>query len=98
MDACLSPLGTGFHEGAGFLHRIEVDLEDLHDQHILQEVTLPSVRMLYPDVIIHLQQEHSTNLDTRVVHESVARQADVEIIDWPLREPDMNPVGKCGVG
>jgi len=48
--------------------------------------------MLYPDDIIHLQQEHSSILDSHVVQETVARQADVKILDWPLRAPDMNPI------
>ena len=74
MVACLSTFGTGSQEGAGILHRIEVDLDGLHYQHILQNVTVPSVRMLYPDGIIHLQQEYSSILDSRVVQERVARR------------------------
>ena len=50
--------------------------------------------MLYPDGIIHLQQEHSSILDSRVVQERVAWQADVKILDWPPRAPDMNPMEK----
>ena len=94
MVGCLSTFVTGSHEGAGVLHRIEVDLDGLHYQHILQNITVPSVRMLYPDGIIHLQQEYSSILDSRVVQERAARQADVEILDWLLRGPDMNPIEK----
>ena len=47
-------------EGAGVPHRIEGQLDGLHYQHILQNVTVPSVWMLYPEVIIHLQQDHSS--------------------------------------
>ena len=89
---CLSTLGTGSHEGAGVLHRIEGHLDDLHYQHILQNITVPSVRMLYSDGIIHLQQDHSSIHDSRVVQERVVRQADVELLDWPKRAPDMNPI------
>ena len=42
-------------------HRIEGQLDGLHYQNILQNVTVPSVWMLYPEVIIHLQQDHSSN-------------------------------------
>ena len=53
---------------------------------------LPSVRMLYPDGIIHLQQDHPFIHDSPVVQEWLSWQADVELIDWPPRAPDMNPI------
>ena len=53
---------------------------------------VPSVRMLYPDGIIHLQQDHSSIHDSHVVQERLSRQADVELVDWTLRAPDMNPI------
>ena len=90
--ACLSTVGTGSHEGAGVVHRIEGDLDGLHYQHIMQNVTVPSERMPYPDGIIHLQQEDSSILDSRVVQERVEWQDDVEILDWLPRAPDMNPI------
>ena len=80
------------HKGAGVLHLIEGQLDGLHYQHILQNVMLPSVRMLRPDVIIHLQQDHSSIHDCRVVQEWLSRQADVELLDWPPRAPDMKPI------
>ena len=45
--------------------------------HILQNVTVPSVLMLYPDVIIQIQQDHSSIHDSRVVQERLPRQDDV---------------------
>jgi len=80
------------HEGAGVLHRIEGHLDGLQYQHILQNVMVPSVRMLYPDGIIHLQEDHSSIRDSRVVQEWLSRQADIELIDWPPRAQDMNPI------
>jgi len=71
-----------FHEGAGVLHPIEGHL-GLQYQHILQNVMVPSIRLLYPDGIIHLQQDHFSIHDSRVVQEWLSRQADVELIDWP---------------
>jgi len=68
----------GSHEGAGFLHRIEGHLDGLQYQHILQNVMVPSVQMLYTDGIIHLQQDHSSIRDSRVVQDWRSRQADVE--------------------
>ena len=72
------------HEGAGVLHRIEGHLDGLQFQHILQNVMVPSVWMLYPNGIIQLQQDHSSIHGSRVVQEWLSRQADVELIDWPL--------------
>ena len=57
----------------------------------MKGLKVPSVRMLYPDGIIHLQQDHSSIHDSRVVQEWLSRQAEVELIDWTLRAPDMNP-------
>jgi len=80
------------HEGAGILHRIEGHLDGLQYEHILQTVLVPSVRLFYPDGIIHLQQDHSSIHDSRVVQEWLWRQADVELLDWPPRAPDMNHI------
>ena len=80
------------HEGTAVLHRIEGQLDSLHYEHILQNVMVPSVWMFYTDFIIHLQQDHSSFHDSRVVQVWLSRQVEVEFIDWPPRAPDMNPV------
>jgi len=79
-------------EGAGMTHLIEGHLDGLLYKHILQNVMVTSVRMLYPDGLIHFQQGHSTIYDSHVVHEFLLLQAEVELIDWPRRAPDMNPI------
>jgi hypothetical protein len=48
--------------------------------------------VLYPDGVIQFQQDHSSIHDSRVVQEWLSRQADVQLIDWPPRAPDMNPI------
>jgi hypothetical protein len=48
--------------------------------------------VLCPDGVIQFQQDHSSIHDSRVVQEWLSRQADVELIDWPPRAPDLNPV------
>jgi len=53
---------------------------------------VPSVWLLYPEGIIHLQHDHSSVNDSRVVQEWISRQAYVEILDWPPRAPDVNPI------
>ena len=85
-------LGCISHEGAGVLHRIEGHLDGLQYQHILQNVMVPYVRTLYPDGIIHFQQDHSSIHDSLVVQEWLSLQADVELIDWPPQAPDMNAI------
>jgi transposase len=47
--------------------------------------------MLYPDGIIHLQQDHSS-IHNSCVQEWLSQQADIELIDWPPQAPDMNPI------
>jgi len=73
------------HEWAGMLHRIESHLDSLQYQHILQNVMLPSVRMLYPNGKIHFQQDHSSIHDSRVVQEWLSlynRSACLLDLDW----------------
>jgi len=66
-------------------------LDSLQNKHILKNVMVPSVRMLYADGIIQFQQDHSSIHGCRLVQEWLSLQADIELIDWPPREPDMNP-------
>jgi hypothetical protein len=48
--------------------------------------------MLYPDVIIHFQQDQSSIHNSRVLQEWLSLQAEVELNDWPQRAPDMNHI------
>ena len=80
-----------FSFGAGMLHHIGHP-DSLQYQHILQNLMLPSVRMLYPNGIIHFQQDHSSIHDSSVVQEWLSMQANVDLDDWPPRVPDMNPI------
>jgi hypothetical protein len=47
--------------------------------------------MLYPDGIIHFQQDYFSIHDSHVVQELLSLQVDAELIDWTPRAPDMNP-------
>jgi len=60
----------------------------------LQNVMVSSVWILHPDGIIHLQQDHFSIHDSRVIQEWRSRQADLKLLDWPPRAPDMNPIEK----
>ena len=48
--------------------------------------------MLYPDGVIHFQQDHSSIHDSHVVQEWLSLWAKIEPIDWPPWAPDMNPI------
>jgi hypothetical protein len=72
------------------LHQIG-HLDSLQYKHIMETVMVPSVQMLYPDGINHFQQDHSSIHHSRVVQEWLSLQADVELIDWPMCLPDLNP-------
>ena len=50
------------HEGAKILHPTEGHLDALHYQHIFENVTVPSVWMLYPEFLIHSYTLHFMNL------------------------------------
>jgi hypothetical protein len=63
------------------LYQIEGHLDSLQYKHILENVMVPSVQMLYPDGVIHFQQDHSSIHDCRVVQEWLLLQANVELID-----------------
>jgi len=82
------------HEGAGVFHRIEGHLDGLHYQHILQNVSVPSVWIFHPDDIIYLQQDHFSNHYSRENQEWLSRQADLEHFDW--HRCDTSPVPVSG--
>jgi hypothetical protein len=79
------------------LHFIECHLDGFHYKHILQNVMVPSVRMLYPGGIIQFQQDHTSIHECCVVQEWLLLQADARLTDWPPRAPDMNLVKIHGV-
>ena len=54
------------HEGAKILHSTEGHLDVLHYQRIFENVTVPSVWMLYPEFLIHSQQDHSSIHDSSI--------------------------------
>ena len=80
------------HEGARVHHRIEGLTDGLQNKQVLQNLLVPSVRMLYLDGIVRIHQDDDSIHDSFMAQEWLSRQAGVEIIDRPPRGPDMNPV------
>jgi len=60
MSTCKRSGSVSVHSWGCISHCIEGLLDGLHYQNILQNVTVPCVWMLYPQVLIHLQQDHSS--------------------------------------
>jgi len=71
------------HEGTRMLCHTECHLDGFQYMHILQNIMVPSERMLYPRGKIQFQQDHSSIHDCRVVQEWILPQADIELTDWP---------------
>lgn len=72
-------LGLDLNEWAGMLHHTE----GLHNKHIVQNIMVPSVKMLYPHRIFHYQQDRSSRHDSRVGQERILLQATAQLVDWP---------------
>ena len=64
MSTCKRSGSVSVHSWGCISHCIEGLLDGLHYQNILQNVTVPCVWMLYPEVLIHLQQDHSSIHDS----------------------------------
>ena len=61
---------------------------------ILEEVMLPSVRQYalpYPERIIFMQDNCPIH-KARVVNRWFQEQRDIELLDWPSRSCDLNPI------
>jgi hypothetical protein len=63
---CLSWIS---HEQAGILHRVENSFKQPSHKRLLNR---SSIRVLYPDGVIHLQEQHTIH-ESRVVRESLTR-------------------------
>jgi hypothetical protein len=53
---------------------------------------VPSVRVLYLYGVIQFQQEYSPFTILVLFKNCYLGLADIELIDWPPRSPDMNPI------
>jgi len=78
--------------GIGVLHRIHGHLDSTQYLHILQNTMVPSVREMYPAGELFFQHDHSSVHMSRMVQEWLAQQEEVEVLDWPPRAADLNPI------
>lgn len=59
---------------------------------ILQEVMLPTVRVAYPEGQIYFVHDNCAVHRSRMVKEWLSLQADITVIAWPAKSPDLNPI------
>ena len=59
---------------------------------ILDEVLLPSIRILFGDGPIYLVQDNSPIHKSMPVRHWLEEHPQVHILFWPARSPDMNPI------
>lgn len=78
--------------GAGQLHRIEGHLDSAQYLHIMSNIMVPSVRVLQSHGVIQFQQDQSPIHTSRAVQEWFAGQPEIDLIDWPPRGADLNPM------
>lgn len=80
--------------GPGELVRIDGRMDATQYIRILEEVLLPSVRIIYPAPHrITLVQDNSAVHSARVVKDWFAEHRDdIEVLPWPAKSPDLNPI------
>lgn len=78
--------------GPGELTTVSGRMNGAQYVEILRDVFLPTVRTAYPEGRIYLAQDNSSIHSSRLVQEWLAGQPDVELIRWPAKSPDLNPI------
>lgn len=79
-------------EGPGTIHRICGHLNQGKYRRLLQNHMLLYTRERYPDEIIPFVQDNSPIHTTRPIQNWFAERQDIELIHWPRRSPDLNPI------
>lgn len=80
-------------DGPGELVRIPPRMTGADYVDILENVMLPSVRILYPppEPIVFVQDNSSVHT-SRIVQEWFRGHPEIELINWPSKSPDLNPI------
>lgn len=78
-------------QGAGVAWQIEGRLNSQSYLDILENVMLPSVSQTYPNNTFTFQQDNNPVHTARVITQWITNR-NVEILPWPSRSPDLNPI------
>jgi hypothetical protein len=78
--------------GIGFLHRTDGRLDGAQYLHILKDITVPSVREMYPEGVINFEQDQSPVHKSQLPQGWFADQNEVELLDWPPCGADLSPI------
>lgn len=78
--------------GPGEVVEVSGRMNGVQYKELLNDVFLPTVRSAYPDGTIYLAQDNSAIHRSQVVQEWLASHPDIEIIQWPAKSPDLNPI------
>lgn len=79
--------------GPGELTRIDTRMDAVEYIRILEDVMLPSVRLLYPPPTpITFVQDNSSVHTSRIVREWFNEHPDIVPLNWPPKSPDLNPI------
>jgi len=82
---CISSSGTGYC----FIYRNRMNSKQYLD--VLDNYLLPSVEILIPDGIWTYQQDNAPCHKSKVVL-NWFKENNVDVIPWPARSPDLNPI------
>lgn len=89
---CLSLWGWMNHEGPGVLVETPSRMTAHDYLNILQNHLLPTYRARYPDGPLLLVHDNAPVHTARMVKEWLREQRDIQVIEWPAKSPDLNPI------
>jgi hypothetical protein len=76
----------------GLLHKIDGRLDGAQYFHIPRDIMVPSVREMYPDGVIHFQQDQSPVHKSQLLQRWLTDQNELELLDWPPCGAYLNPI------
>lgn len=79
-------------DGPGEICRVSPRMNAEEYVDVLENILLPSVRLLYPDGPITLVQDNSSVHTSRLVRDWFSNNPEINSLPWPAKSPDLNPI------